>query len=189
MTLDVSAIVSGGVTGAAVAVVAITIRLFRKRKDLTPVASDPPHPRGSFFFTREGDMDLGWAILSFCVVVGMTAFLLEGFGVMKGLSTAGWTWFGSFTTASFGAATLVARARLANKADVSAAEARAIDEAVEDDPGAGAALLQPKLDPATEPAPAPAVVAMGEAALAALRDTGPKPPAEPDLRRDDESGS
>jgi hypothetical protein len=109
-----------------------------------PAASDPPHPKGTLFRTREGDLDFGWVILIFCVIVGMGSFILEGFGLMR-LSNAGWIWFGSFTTMSFLAGAAIARARLIAKADVSAAQARAIDAVVEQDPKAAVALAADKV--------------------------------------------
>lgn len=132
-------------------------------------ASDPPHPKGTLLRTREGDLDFGWIILIFCCIVGMGSFVLVGFGVMQ-LPTSAWAWFGSFTTMSFIAGAAVSRARLIAKADVSAAQARAIDAVVETDPKAGAALAAK---------PPPAVVVTG---------TAPVTSPEPDLFTDDESG-
>jgi hypothetical protein len=129
-------------------------------------ASDPPNPKGTMFRTKEGDMDFGWLILIFCVIVGMGSFLLEGLGKMK-ISSAAWLWFGSFTTMSFIAGAAIARARLIAKSDVSAAQARAIDAVVEVDPKAGAAL-----------AAEPAIVVTTEKPV----------PTEPDLFKDDERG-
>lgn len=108
---------------------------------IKPAASDPPNPKGTLLRTREGDLDFGWVILIFCCIVGMGAFVLEGFGKMK-LSTSGWVWFGSYTTLAFISGAAVSRARLIAKADVSAAQARAIDAVTEVDPKAGAALAQ-----------------------------------------------
>lgn len=131
-----------------------------------PAASDPPNPKGTLLRTREGDLDFGWIILIFCCTVGMGSFVLVGFGYMT-IPNAAWAWFGSFTTMSFIAGAAVSRARLIAKADVSAAQARAIDAVTEEDPKAGAAL-----------AAGDAVVVVGT----------PKPPTEPDLFTDDERG-
>lgn len=68
--------------------------------------------RGNIFHTREGDMDLGWAILLACVVVGLVVFTALAFGWIPGPSVAGWAWFGSFTTMSFIAGAAIGRARL-----------------------------------------------------------------------------
>lgn len=131
-----------------------------------PAASDPPHPKGTLLRTREGDLDFGWVILIFCCLVGMGSFVLEGAGFMK-ISTAAWAWFGSFTTMSFIAGAAVSRARLIAKADVSAAQARAIDAVVEQDPKAAAALA----------ATPPAVV---------VAETVTTSTTEPNIFRDDE---
>jgi len=44
--------------------------------------------------------------------------MLEGFGIMKHISVAAWTWFGSFTTLCFIAGAAIDRARLIAKGKV-----------------------------------------------------------------------
>lgn len=63
------------------------------------------HPDGRL------ELDLGWAILILCCLVGIFVFLLEAL-TPKSASIAAWTWFGAFTSMAFIAGTTLARARL-----------------------------------------------------------------------------
>jgi hypothetical protein len=129
-------------------------------------ASDPPNPKGTLFRTKEGDVDFGWVLLIIGFANGILLFDLDAFGVVK-ISTPAYAWYGSVITMCFIAGAAIARARLIAKADVSAAQARAIDAVVEVDPKAA---LAPKVEPV--------VVVTTEAPAS----------TEPDLFKDDERG-
>lgn len=84
--------------------------------------------QGTMFRTKEGDLDLGWAILVVCVVFGCGMFVLEGTGEVRP-STAAWAWFGSFTSLAFIAGAAISRARLIAKSDVPGQVAAGIAQA------------------------------------------------------------
>lgn len=83
---------------------------------------------GTLLRTKEGDLDLGWVILIVCVVFGCAMFVLEATGELKP-STAGWAWFGSFTTLAFIAGATISRARLIAKSDAPGQVASGIAQA------------------------------------------------------------
>ncbi len=74
--------------------------------------------KNPFLYTKSGELSLGPLTLIICCLLGMLAFMLEGFGVMQHISIAAWTWFGSFTTLCFIAGAAVDRARLIAKGKV-----------------------------------------------------------------------
>lgn len=86
----------------------------------------------SLLYTKEGELDFGWAILLACCVVGLGAFILTGFGVFRA-SVAAWSWFGSFTGMAFIAGAAISRARLIAKSDVPGAIAQGIAQSAPDD--------------------------------------------------------
>jgi hypothetical protein len=82
--------------------------------------------KNPLLYTKSGELSIGPITLVFCCLVGMLAFMLEGFGIMKHISVAAWTWFGSFTTLCFIAGAAIDRARLISKGKVDEA---AVDSA------------------------------------------------------------
>jgi hypothetical protein len=79
---------------------------------------------------RDGrrELDFGWLILAVCCVVGLTCFILSGFGLFKAPVWA-WSWFGAFTTMAFIAGAAISRARLIAKSDAPGQVAQAIASA------------------------------------------------------------
>lgn len=73
--------------------------------------------RHSLLYTKDGDLDFGWAILIACCAVGLAVFVLEAAGRIRGPSIAAWSWFGAFTTMAFIAGTAISRARLIAKSN------------------------------------------------------------------------
>lgn len=89
--------------------------------DETPTGTPTPEPapelglvtgQRRLFFTAEGELDLGWALLLLCCLNGLVIFDLQAIGIIQGPSTEGWFWFGSFTLFCFLAGATVNRARL-----------------------------------------------------------------------------
>jgi len=69
----------------------------------------------SLFYTKDGDLDFGWAILLLACAIGLTVFVAESIGLIRGPSIAGWSWFGAFTSMAFIAGAAISRARLIAK--------------------------------------------------------------------------
>lgn len=86
----------------------------------------------SLLYTKEGELDFGWAILLACCVVGLGAFLLTGFGIFRA-SVAAWSWFGSFTGLAFIAGAAISRARLIAKSTLPGEIAQGIAMSAEPD--------------------------------------------------------
>ena len=74
--------------------------------------------RHSLLYTVEGELDFGWLILAVCCVVGLTVFVAQSFGWIRGPSVAAWAWFGSFSAMAFIAGAAISRARLIAKSSV-----------------------------------------------------------------------
>lgn len=83
------------------------------------------------FYTKEGDLDFGWAILLVCCIYGLVAFGLDAAGVWR-VGVAAWAWFGSFTTLAFIAGAALGRARLIAQSDVPGQVAQGIAAALPD---------------------------------------------------------
>jgi hypothetical protein len=82
---------------------------------VTMTIEERKHP---LLYTKAGDLDFGWVILIACCVVGLSVFVLDAFGAIRGPSIAGWSWFGAFTSMAFISGVAISRARLIAKSDV-----------------------------------------------------------------------
>lgn len=80
------------------------------------------------FFTKSGDLDIGWLILIVCCLIGLFVFLYEAL-LQKGPSIAAWSWFGAFTSMAFIAGAARDRARLIAKSDAPGLVAQGIAQA------------------------------------------------------------
>jgi hypothetical protein len=84
------------------------------------------HP---LFYTKDGDLDFGWAILLACCGFGLVAFGLDAAGVWD-VSVAAWAWYGSFTSLAFIAGAAVGRARLIAQSNAPGEVAKGIASAL-----------------------------------------------------------
>lgn len=75
--------------------------------------------RGTWLFTREGDLDLGWVLTVFVLIVGTFWGTVELF-TNRAISQAAWAWLGSVTAALLGASAWMGWGRTRARAGMAA---------------------------------------------------------------------